>query len=50
MGEWSKQGPTEHVLADPQQLYTRLLLASVPGGEWDLAAIGRARRELQRSD
>ena len=41
-----EEGTTEQVLADPAQPYTRLLLASVPRRDWDLAAISSARQEL----
>ena len=44
-GRIVEDGATERVLAEPEQPYTRLLLASVPRRGWDLAEISRARRE-----
>ncbi|MFF8359052.1 ABC transporter ATP-binding protein [Streptomyces chartreusis] len=38
-----EQGPTDRVLAAPEDPYTRLLLASVPRRGWDPAAAVRAR-------
>lgn len=48
-GRVVEAGPTELVLASPREPYTRLLLASVPRRKWDLAAISRARLELERA-
>lgn len=44
-GRIVEDGATERVLAEPEQPYTRLLLASVPRRGWDLAEISRARRQ-----
>ncbi|MET8684272.1 ATP-binding cassette domain-containing protein [Streptomyces sp. NPDC004732] len=45
-GRVVEQGPTDGVLSAPEDPYTKLLLASVPGEGWDPAAAVRARAAL----
>ncbi|MFE0175303.1 ABC transporter ATP-binding protein [Streptomyces sp. NPDC059002] len=45
-GRVVEQGPTDGVLSAPQDPYTKLLLASVPGEGWDPSAAARARAAL----
>ncbi|WP_233615805.1 ABC transporter ATP-binding protein [Leucobacter chromiisoli] len=48
-GRIVESGPTSHVLTQPQHVYTRLLLESVPSREWDLARVRELRAEAARS-
>jgi ABC-type glutathione transport system ATPase component len=45
-GRVVEQGPTDALLSDPQDPYTRLLLSSLPRPGWDLEAISALRREV----
>ncbi|MEU7584362.1 ATP-binding cassette domain-containing protein [Streptomyces sp. NPDC041068] len=45
-GRVVEQGPTDGVLTAPEDPYTKLLLASVPGKDWDPADAVRARAAL----
>lgn len=46
-GRVVEQGPTRRVLSDPEDAYTRLLLASVPGEGWDPDDAVEARTALE---
>ncbi|QEU92588.1 ABC transporter ATP-binding protein [Streptomyces kanamyceticus] len=45
-GRVVERGPTDGVLTAPEDPYTKLLLASVPGENWDPANAARARAAL----
>jgi ABC-type oligopeptide transport system ATPase subunit len=45
-GRVVEQGPTDVLLSDPRDPYTRLLLSSLPRSGWDLEAISALRREV----
>lgn len=45
-GDAVEQGSTSAVLEDPQHIYTRLLISSVPGPGWDPDEVMKRRREF----